>query len=164
MIGFYDPFRVGLNRAFGYSPTDQIPATSLAAGAASGAVGGMSYGMKLLAYTDATTSHPRKPSVPDQGSYAGELRFAPEVKHSLRTSLQAYSPALPVGAQHYYKHSWDALSTIWRKEGVRGLVRGVDAAVLRTSMGSSVQLPTYNWTKKIDVGGVLVQCRVTRNY
>jgi len=30
---------------------------------------------------------------------------------------------------------------------VRGLVRGVDAAVLRTSMGSSVQLPSYNWTK-----------------
>lgn len=27
------------------------------------------------------------------------------------------------------------------------MVRGVDAAVLRTSMGSSVQLPTYNWTK-----------------
>lgn len=32
-------------------------------------------------------------------------------------------------------------------DGPRGLVRGMDAAVLRTSMGSSVQLPSYNWTK-----------------
>lgn len=27
------------------------------------------------------------------------------------------------------------------------MVRGIDAAILRTAMGSSVQLPTYNWTK-----------------
>lgn len=43
-----------------------------------------------------------------------------------------------MGHQHYYKHSWDALSTVFRAEGFRGLVRGVDAAVLRTAMGSSV--------------------------
>ena len=33
------------------------------------------------------------------------------------------------------------------KDGPRGLVRGIDAAVLRTAAGSSVQLPSYNWTK-----------------
>ncbi|KAI9462423.1 oxaloacetate carrier [Lactarius psammicola] len=60
---------------------------------------------------------------------------------------RAYSPALPVGTQHHYKSSWDALKTIYQRERFRGLVRGVDAAILRTSMGSSVQLPTYNWTK-----------------
>jgi solute carrier family 25 protein 34/35 len=60
---------------------------------------------------------------------------------------QAYSPALPVGAQHYYKSSFDALRTIVRAEGPRGLIRGIDAAILRTSMGSSVQLPSYNFTK-----------------
>lgn len=65
----------------------------------------------------------------------------------IKARMQAYSPALPVGHQHFYKHSWDALSTIFKKEGIRGLTRGVDAAVLRTAMGSSVQLPTYNWTK-----------------
>lgn len=53
--------------------------------------------------------------------------------------MQAYSPALPVGHQHVYKHSWHALSTIFRAEGLRGLVRGVDAAILRTAMGSSVR-------------------------
>ncbi|KAG6900509.1 hypothetical protein C0993_009462 [Termitomyces sp. T159_Od127] len=65
----------------------------------------------------------------------------------IKARMQAYSPALPVGAQHYYKNSFDALSTIFRAERFRGLVRGIDAAILRTSMGSSVQLPSYNFTK-----------------
>ncbi|KAH9947120.1 mitochondrial carrier [Amylocystis lapponica] len=65
----------------------------------------------------------------------------------VKARMQAYSPVLPVGTQHYYKSSFDALSTIFRAERFRGLVRGIDAAILRTSMGSSVQLPTYNWTK-----------------
>ncbi|KAF7436466.1 Mitochondrial oxaloacetate carrier protein [Pleurotus ostreatus] len=65
----------------------------------------------------------------------------------IKARMQAYSPALPVGAQHYYKSSFDALKTIFRAEGYRGLVRGIDAAILRTSMGSSVQLPSYNFAK-----------------
>ncbi|KAJ2914783.1 hypothetical protein MD484_g5649, partial [Candolleomyces efflorescens] len=66
----------------------------------------------------------------------------------IKARMQAYSPALPIGTQHHYKSSLDALSTIFRAEGLRGLVRGVDAAILRTSMGSSVQLPSYNFTKR----------------
>lgn len=46
--------------------------------------------------------------------------------------MQAYSPVLPVGAQHYYRNSFDALSTIVRQNGVRGLYQGVSAAILRT--------------------------------
>ncbi|KAL4070687.1 oxaloacetate carrier [Scleroderma citrinum] len=65
----------------------------------------------------------------------------------VKARMQAYSPALPVGTQHFYKNSFHALSTIWNAEKVRGLYRGVDAAILRTGMGSSAQLPTYNWTK-----------------
>ncbi|KAJ7109911.1 mitochondrial carrier [Mycena epipterygia] len=65
----------------------------------------------------------------------------------IKARMQAYSPALPVGAQHHYKNSFHALSTIFRAEGPRGLIRGMDAAILRTSMGSSVQLPSYNLTK-----------------
>lgn len=61
--------------------------------------------------------------------------------------MQAYSPSLPVGTQHHYKSSLDALRTIFRADGFRGLIRGMDAAILRTAMGSSVQLPSYNWTK-----------------
>ena len=37
---FYEPFRLFVNKTVGYSSTDQIPWTSLVAGASSGAVGG----------------------------------------------------------------------------------------------------------------------------
>ncbi|THH26783.1 hypothetical protein EUX98_g7405 [Antrodiella citrinella] len=112
-LGFYEPFRLSINKAFGFSPTDQLPATSIAASAASGAV----------------------------GAVLGNPLFMAKAR------MQAYSPALPVGAQHNYKSGFDALRSIFVAQGARGLVRGVDAAVLRTSMGSLVQLPTYNWTK-----------------
>ncbi|KAG8768999.1 Mitochondrial oxaloacetate carrier protein [Ceratobasidium sp. 428] len=65
----------------------------------------------------------------------------------IKARMQAYSPALPVGAQHYYRNSVAALAEIFRAEGLRGYLRGMDAAILRTCMGSSVQLPSYNWTK-----------------
>lgn len=84
--------------------------------------------------------------IPNQGSDAGELSVT-QPNSTRSRPLKAYSPALPVGAQHYYKTSFDALKTIFRAEGPRGLIRGIDAAILRTSMGSSVQLPSYNFTK-----------------
>lgn len=40
MSGFYEPFRRTFNRIVGRSPTEQIAATSVAAGAGSGIVGG----------------------------------------------------------------------------------------------------------------------------
>ncbi|KAJ3874715.1 mitochondrial carrier domain-containing protein [Lentinula edodes] len=112
-LGFYEPFRRGINELVGRSFEEQIPITSVLAGASSGAV----------------------------GASLGNPLFL------IKARMQAYSPALPVGAQHYYKNSFDALSTIFRAERFRGLVRGIDAAILRTSMGSSVQLPSYNFTK-----------------
>jgi len=102
--------------------SELIPFTSIAAGAASGAV----------------------------GAALGNPLFL------IKARMQAYSPAFPVGTQHYYRNSFNALSTVWRTEGFRGLVRGIDAAILRTSMGSSVQLPTYNWTKnQLVTNGIL---------
>ena len=83
----------------------------------------------------------------------------------VKTRMQAYSPALPVGAQRFYRHGWDALSTIVREEGAKGLLRGWDAAILRGAIGGSVcvscspfskasltlggqvQLPSYIWSK-----------------
>lgn len=56
----------------------------------------------------------------------------------VKARIQAYSPSHPVGAQHAYKGGFDALTSIFKAEGVRGLWRGVDAAMLRTAMGSSV--------------------------
>lgn len=66
----------------------------------------------------------------------------------VKTRLQSYSPFLPVGTQHGYKGAADGLLTINRTEGVRGLYRGVGAAMIRTGFGSSVQLPTYFFAKR----------------
>lgn len=67
----------------------------------------------------------------------------------VKTRMQSYSPVFKIGAQTHYKGIWDGLSTIFKAEGVRGLYRGVDAAILRTGAGSSVQLPIYNYSKGI---------------
>lgn len=66
----------------------------------------------------------------------------------VKARMQAYSIHNPVGAQHRYTSVRQALSHIVRNEGVRGLARGMDAAMLRTAMGSSVQLPAYNLAKQ----------------
>ena len=66
----------------------------------------------------------------------------------VKTRLQSYSPFLPVGTQHKYRNAVDGLSTIYRNEGIRGLYRGVEAAMVRTGFGSSVQLPTYFFAKR----------------
>jgi solute carrier family 25 protein 34/35 len=65
----------------------------------------------------------------------------------IKTRMQSYSPVFKVGQQTHYKSILDGLTTIWRAEGFKGLYRGVDAAILRTGAGSSVQLPIYNWAK-----------------
>jgi len=143
---FYEPFRRFVNKTVGYSSTDQVPWTSLIAGASSGAVGGGLPFSRARAITDLLTSGNGKSHVLDQGSDAGTSLVTASSGRCLNC-FQAYSPALPVGTQHYYKNSREALSRIFRAEGLRGLFRGMDAAILRTSMGSSVQLPSYNWTK-----------------
>lgn len=65
----------------------------------------------------------------------------------VKTRMQSYSPVFKIGAQTHYTGIWDGLSSIFRAEGFRGLYRGVDAAILRTGAGSSVQLPIYNYAK-----------------
>lgn len=66
----------------------------------------------------------------------------------VKARLQAYSPQLdPTQARHRYTGTLNGLSTIIKTEGLRGLTRGWDAAVLRTAMGSTVQLPAYNLAK-----------------
>ncbi|GAA5881522.1 hypothetical protein JCM16303_005689 [Sporobolomyces ruberrimus] len=65
----------------------------------------------------------------------------------VKARMQAYSPFNPVGAQHHYPTVFHGFKSIVSKEGPKGLVRGMDAAILRTAMGSSVQLPAYNLAK-----------------
>lgn len=66
----------------------------------------------------------------------------------VKTRLQSHSPFLPVGTQHNYKNSVDGLRKIHQSEGIKGLYRGVGAAMVRTGFGSSVQLPTYFLAKR----------------
>lgn len=54
----------------------------------------------------------------------------------IKARMQAYSPALPVGAQHNYRSSFHALSEVVKNEGKLGLIRGVGSAMLRTAMVS----------------------------
>lgn len=66
----------------------------------------------------------------------------------VKTRLQSFSPFLPVGTQHKYRNAVDGLRQIYGAEGIRGLYRGVGAAMIRTGFGSSVQLPTYFFAKR----------------
>lgn len=66
----------------------------------------------------------------------------------VKTRMQSYSPVFAVGTQHQYTGVFDAFRKIIATTGYRGLMKGADAAILRTGAGSSVQLPIYNATKR----------------
>ena len=84
------------------------------------------------------------------GAMAGNPLFL------IKARMQAYSKFNPVGAQHHYTSVPHALKSIVAAEGAKGLARGMDAAMLRTAMGSSVQLPAYNLAKQqISKSGLL---------
>ena len=66
--------------------------------------------------------------------------------------MQSYTAATAaVGHQHSYvtKGTFPALAHIYRAEGLRGLWRGADAAMLRAGVGSAVQLTGYDSTKAV---------------
>lgn len=70
----------------------------------------------------------------------------------IKTRMQSFNKAsaslkVSVGEQTHYKGLADGLKQIFSNEGVKGLFRGTDAAVLRTGAGSAAQLPVYNLTK-----------------
>jgi solute carrier family 25 protein 34/35 len=67
----------------------------------------------------------------------------------VKTRMQSFTkaPIDAVGQQTYYRNAWDGIRTIYNLEGIKGLYRGVDAAILRTGAGSSAQLPVYFYTK-----------------
>lgn len=57
----------------------------------------------------------------------------------VKARQQAYSPHFQIGRASYnYKNAVDGLRSIVQNDGFRGLARGMDAAILRTSMGSTV--------------------------
>ena len=125
VAGLYEPFRRWSNRRLGYNATQQVLLTSVGAGAVSTMVGCAS---PSLSECD--------PFLTRALAILGNPLFL------VKTRMQAYSPVLPVGAQRYYRHAWDAFSTIVREDGMKGLLRGWDAAILRGAIGGSVYAPS----------------------
>jgi solute carrier family 25 protein 34/35 len=120
-LGFYDPIRTTLNN--------------------------------LVLSSSATATSAQRQNLPINivaGASSGILgAFLGSPFFLVKTRLQSYSPFLPVGTQHQYRNAADGLSQIWRSEGIRGLWRGVGPAMVRTGFGSSVQLPTYFFAKRM---------------
>lgn len=68
----------------------------------------------------------------------------------IKTRRQSFSPVFKnIGHQHEMKSTFSALSQIYQTEGIRGLYRGADAAMMRAGVGSAVQMPTYMIGKDI---------------
>jgi solute carrier family 25 protein 34/35 len=65
----------------------------------------------------------------------------------VKTRLQSRSSHVAVGDQYNYSGIVDAFRKIVKEDGLKGLLRGVKAAAVRVSIGSSLQLPTYDQTK-----------------
>ncbi|KAK4511571.1 uncharacterized protein ATC70_012787 [Mucor velutinosus] len=68
----------------------------------------------------------------------------------IKTRRQSFSPVFKnIGHQHEMGSALSALGQIYRTEGIRGLYRGADAAMVRAGVGSAVQMPTYMIGKDI---------------
>ncbi|KAF7665839.1 hypothetical protein LDENG_00129390 [Lucifuga dentata] len=83
------------------------------------------------------------------GAVAGALgAFIASPAYLVKTHLQAQAvEAIAVGHQHNHLGVSDAFVTIYRREGVIGLWRGVNGAVPRVMVGSAVQLATFTSAK-----------------
>ncbi|KAI3662053.1 hypothetical protein MP638_005501 [Amoeboaphelidium occidentale] len=62
----------------------------------------------------------------------------------VKTRLQSASAKFAVGTQHHYKGMSDAFMAIYREGGYRALLAGAQASMLRTGVGSGIQLSTYH--------------------
>ncbi|EGV61586.1 Mitochondrial oxaloacetate carrier protein [Yamadazyma tenuis] len=81
----------------------------------------------------------------------------------VKTRMQSYSAvknasgqSVAVGQQTFYRSPFEGLKKIFKAEGIKGLFRGVDAAILRTGAGSSTQLPSYFYAKSLVIDNHIV--------
>ncbi|KAF4093489.1 hypothetical protein AMELA_G00002660 [Ameiurus melas] len=84
------------------------------------------------------------------GAAAGALgAFIASPAYLVKTHLQAQAvEAIAVGHQHNHQGISSAFATIYRREGVAGLWRGVNGAVPRVMVGSAAQLATFSSAKQ----------------
>ncbi|XP_017271212.1 solute carrier family 25 member 34 [Kryptolebias marmoratus] len=83
------------------------------------------------------------------GAGAGALgAFIASPAYLVKTHLQAQTvSAIAVGHQHNHLGASDAFVTIYRRDGLTGLWRGVNGAVPRVTVGSAAQLATFTSAK-----------------
>ncbi|KAL1428503.1 hypothetical protein MTO96_002875 [Rhipicephalus appendiculatus] len=83
------------------------------------------------------------------GAVAGCVgAFVGSPLYLVKVQLQAQSATpIAVGYQHNHESMLAAFLRIYRRDHVRGLWRGVNAALLRVSTGSAVQLTTFSKIK-----------------
>ncbi|XP_048038018.1 solute carrier family 25 member 34 [Megalobrama amblycephala] len=83
------------------------------------------------------------------GAAAGALgAFIASPAYLVKTQLQAQAvAAIAVGHQHNHQGVSSAFLSIYRREGVTGLWRGVNGAVPRVTVGSAAQLATFSSAK-----------------
>ncbi|XP_026993218.1 solute carrier family 25 member 34 [Tachysurus fulvidraco] len=84
------------------------------------------------------------------GAIAGALgAFIASPAYLVKTHLQAQTvEAIAVGHQHNHQGISSAFASIYRREGVTGLWRGVNGAVPRVMVGSAAQLATFSSAKE----------------
>ncbi|AWP02816.1 putative solute carrier family 25 member 34 [Scophthalmus maximus] len=84
------------------------------------------------------------------GAGAGALgAFIASPAYLVKTHLQAQTvQAIAVGHQHNHLGVSDAFVSIYRREGLIGLWRGVNGAVPRVMVGSAAQLATFTSAKE----------------
>ncbi|XP_030633417.1 solute carrier family 25 member 34 [Chanos chanos] len=84
------------------------------------------------------------------GATAGALgAFIASPAYLVKTHLQAQTvEAIAVGHQHKHQGVSNAFVSIYRREGVIGLWRGVNGAVPRVMVGSAAQLATFSSAKE----------------
>lgn len=119
-FGMYDSIKLHIVNGLNYMNIQNGMFSSMAAGATSGVLGAFSASPWLL----------------------------------IKTRMQSYTKgaATSVGHQHTYvaKGTFHSLITIFKTQGgIVGLWRGADASMLRTGVGSSVQVPSYELFKEI---------------
>lgn len=116
-LGLYEPVRNALNKTFFPDIEDYHKVQNIPINVVAGAISGMA------------------------GATVGSPLFL------VKTRMQSYSP-IAIGDQTHYKSVYDGLKQLYANGGfAKGLFKGVDAALIRTGMGSAVQLPIYNGAK-----------------
>jgi solute carrier family 25 protein 34/35 len=67
----------------------------------------------------------------------------------VKTRMQSFSMAYPVGTQHAYvrKGLVHSFVTISKNEGLASIFKGVEVGIMRTAVGSAIQLSTYTTLK-----------------